>query len=239
MGWMGGDEMDGSSPMETDRLEAESMTTVLVTGFEPFGCHADNPSWEAALAVDGAAIGQARVVARRLPCVIDAVGPALTAALDEVAPDLVLCLGLAAGRPDITVERIAINVVDARIPDNAGHQPIDVPVVADGPAAYFSTLPIKALVKALHEAGIPASVSQTAGTYACNAVFYHLLHQLAQRGSPARGGFIHLPCLPAMVADDLGMPCLPLETIVAAVRVIAATALTVRKDIALGGGAVH
>jgi len=215
------------------------MTTILVTGFEPFGGHADNPSWEAARAVDGERVGPARLVARRLPCVIAEVGPALAAAIDETAPSLVLCLGLAAGRTDISIERVAINVVDARIPDNAGQQPIDEPVIEGGPVAYFSSLPIKALVKALREAGLPASVSQTAGTYACNAVFYHLLHHLARRHSGARGGFIHLPCLPRMAAATPGLPSLSLETMVAAVRVMAATALAVDQDIRQGGGAIH
>lgn len=215
------------------------MTTILVTGFEPFGGHADNPSWEAASAVHGETIGPARLVARRLPCVIADVGAALASALDETDPSLVLCLGLAAGRADVSVERVAINVVDARIPDNAGCQPIDEPVIAGGPAAYFSTLPIKALVRALREGGIPASVSQTAGTYACNAVFYHLLHALAERGPTARGGFIHLPCLPRMAAESPGLPSLSLDLMVAAVRVMAATALTLREDIRQGGGAVH
>lgn len=215
------------------------MTTILVTGFEPFGGHADNPSWEAAGAVDGDRVGGAQLLARRLPCVIAEVGPALATAIDETDATLVLCLGLAAGRPDISVERVAINVVDARIPDNAGRQPIDEPVINGGPAAYFSTLPIKALVKALREDGIPASVSQTAGTYACNAVFYHLLHQLQRRGSIARGGFVHLPCLPRMAAGSPGTPSLPLEMMVAAIHVMAATALAVGEDIRQGGGAVH
>ena len=215
------------------------MTTILVTGFEPFGGLADNPSWEAARAVDGEHIGPARIVSRCLPCVIDHVGPALVAALDETAPSLVLCLGLAAGRPDVSVERVAINVVDARIPDNAGHQPIDEPVIDGGPAAYFSTLPIKALVKGLRDQGIPASVSQTAGTYACNAVFYHLMHDLARRGSAARGGFVHVPCLPRMAAATPGMPSLSLATLVDGLRVMVATALAVDRDIRQQGGAIH
>lgn len=215
------------------------MATILVTGFEPFGGLADNPSWEAARAVDGEHIGPARIVSRCLPCVIDRVGPALAAALDETAPALVLCLGLAAGRPDLSVERVAINVVDARIPDNAGRQPIDEPVIAGGPAAYFSTLPIKALVKGLRDGGIPASVSQTAGTYACNAVFYHLMHELARRGSMARGGFVHVPCLPRMAAASPGTPSLALATLVEGVRVMAATALATDHDIRQQGGAIH
>jgi pyroglutamyl-peptidase len=130
----------------------------------------------------------------------------LQQALAEHRPDIVLALGQAEGRCDFSVERVAINVQDARIPDNAGAQPIDVPVIAGGPSAYFSTLPIKTLVAGLKAAGYPASVSQTAGTFVCNQVFYALQHTLAGLG--VHSGFVHLPLLPEQAANWKG-PSLP------------------------------
>ena len=159
------------------------MKTVLITGFEPFGGESVNPSWEVVSGLDNAIIGGCRVVARQLPCVFGESLTVLNGAIDALSPSLVLAVGQAGGRTDITVERVAINVDDARIADNQGQQPVDVPVVADGPAAWFSTLPIKAMVMAMRNAGIPASVSQTAGTFVCNHVMYGLLHKL--RDAPA------------------------------------------------------
>lgn len=215
------------------------MQRILVTGIEPFDGETINPSWEAVRVLDGEEIDGHLVVARQLPCVIAEVGAVLTAAIEELDPVLVLCLGQAGGRADISIERVAINVVDARIPDNAGRQPVDEPVVAGGPAAYFSTLPIKALVRALRDAGIPASVSQTAGTYNCNAIFYALSHHIATRRPRLRGGFIHVPYLPSMATRHPGAPSLARETVTQAVRIMAATALAVASDIKAGGGAVH
>lgn len=215
------------------------MSTILVTGFEPFGGEARNPSWEAARAVDGERVGGALLVARRLPCVVGEVRQALAAAIDEVEPRLVLSLGLAGGRADVSIERVAINVIDARIPDNAGRQPVDEPVIEDGPAAYFSTLPIKALAQALRERGIPASISQSAGTYVCNAEFYGLMHLIATRRPALRGGFVHLPYLPEMAARHPGAPSLALDTLAEAIRIMASTALAVERDIRLGAGALH
>ncbi len=141
---------------------------ILLTGFEPFGGQSLNPSWEVARALHGLqwpGLLGAQVVAVQLPCVFAQALPALQQALTQHTPDIVLALGQAEGRCDLSVERVAINVMDARIPDNAGALPIDVPVIAGGPAAYFSTLPIKSLVAGLKAAGFPASVSQTAGTF--------------------------------------------------------------------------
>lgn len=213
--------------------------SILVTGIEPFDGETINPSWEAVRVLDGETIAGHRLVAHQLPCVIAEVGPALVAAIEELDPVLVLCLGQAGGRADITVERVAINIVDARTPDNAGRQPVDEPVVPGGPAAYFSTLPIKALVAALREAGIPASVSQTAGTYNCNAIFYALAHHIATRRPALRGGFIHVPYLPSMATRHPGAPSLARETLTEAVRIMAATSLAVASDIRAAGGAEH
>ena len=171
------------------------MKTLLITGFEPFGGDALNPSWLVAQALDGQVIGGARVVAAQLPCVFAQALPALEAALLAQQPNWVLALGLAGSRSAISVERVSVNLVDARIPDNAGAQPTDEPVLAGGPAAYFTGLPAKAIVADLQQAGHPAELSHSAGSFVCNQVFYGLMQMLtAQPG--VVGGFIHLPPLP-------------------------------------------
>lgn len=133
---------------------------------------------------------------------------------------------------------MAINVDDARIPDNRGNQPVDTPIVRNGPAAWFSSLPIKAIVSALRDAGIPASVSQTAGTFVCNHVMYGLLHKLS--GMPeAKGGFIHIPYLPQQAAAHPGAPSMAAETVRQGLELAIATALQVENDIQVTGGATH
>lgn len=171
------------------------MKTVLITGFEPFGGEQINPSWEVVSQLDNAILGGCRVVARQLPCVFGESLAVLNSAIDALSPSVVLAVGQAGGRTDITVERVAINVDDARIPDNRGNQPVDVPVIPNGPAAWFSTLPIKAMVSAIREAGIPASVSQTAGTFVCNHVMYGLLHKLSSMADVKGDLFIFPTCL--------------------------------------------
>ncbi|ENU0192144.1 pyroglutamyl-peptidase I [Klebsiella oxytoca] len=214
------------------------MAGVLITGFEPFGGEAVNPSWEVVKQLDGAIIAGQPAVARQLPCVFGDALTALNAALDELQPRLILAIGQAGGRVDITVERVAINVDDARIPDNKGLQPIDVPIVADGPAAYFSTLPIKAIVAALRSKGIPASVSQTAGTFVCNHVMYGLLHSL-RNSNGVKGGFIHIPYLPEQAAAHPGAASMAVETVRAALETAIAVALQQDGDVKIGGGATH
>ena len=214
---------------------------VLVTGFEPFEQDAVNPSWEVARALHGWHHAGAEVHAVQLPCVFGRAIEALDAALADVRPTLVVGLGLAGGRADWTPERVAINVDDARIPDNAGGRPIDAPVVAGGPAGYFSTLPIKAIVHALRAAGVPASVSQTAGTFVCNHVFYALMHRLATVPAlaGALGGFVHVPLLPAQAAQRPGQPSMALATQVEALRVLLRTALAGGADLRESGGQLH
>jgi len=167
------------------------MRTVLLTGFEPFDQDVVNPSWEAVRQLDGVQLDDdVQIVARRLPCAFATAGECLVQLISELRPAMVIATGLAPGRSEISIERVAININDARIPDNLGAQPIDTAVVVGGPAAYFSTLPIKAMAKAVREAGIAVSVSQTAGTFVCNQVFYRLQHELS--GSGVRSGFIHV-----------------------------------------------
>jgi len=169
------------------------MKTVLLTGFEPFGGEAANPSADIACALHGRTIADHQVVGTVLPCVFSKAGPELARLIKQYRPELIICLGLAAGRTCITPERVAINIADARIADNAGEQPMDQPVVRSGPVAYWSHLPTTAIVEALQARGIPAEVSHSAGTFVCNHVFYGLMHRLARGRSGARGGFIHVP----------------------------------------------
>ena len=217
---------------------------VLLTGFEPFDKDPLNPSWEVARALDGwqpaVRDGACTVRAVQLPCVFGDAIARLEQAVAQWQPTLVICLGLAGGRTEITPERVAINVDDARIPDNAGRQPVDTAVHAGGPAAYFSTLPIKAMVRNLREAGLPASVSNTAGTFVCNHVFYALMHRLARRAAPGvRGGFIHIPALPQQAARHPGMASMALETQVAGIREAIRTAMTVQQDLLENAGQLH
>ena len=210
---------------------------VLVTGFEPFGGDAVNPSHQVLQALEaGPPIPGVALRTRLLPCVFGTALAVLREALDAERPSLVIALGLAASRDEVSVERVAINVDDARIADNAGVQPIDRPVVPQGPAAYFASLPIKAIVEALRQSGIPAGVSQTAGTFVCNHVFYGLAHEIATRHAGMRGGFIHLPCLPQQA--QAGHAGLPLETLAEAVRIAVHTALSHAHDLRAAGGAI-
>ncbi|SEO71002.1 pyroglutamyl-peptidase I [Pseudomonas sp. Snoq117.2] len=208
--------------------------TLLLTGFAPFGGEELNPSWEAVRRLDGERLGDLPVVAAQLPTAFGAALRVLDELLDRHRPTLVVAVGQAGGRAELSLERIAINVDDARIPDNVGRQPIDEPVVPGGPAAYFSTLPIKAMVHALRAAGFPAAVSQTAGTFVCNHVFYGLQHRL--QGTGVRGGFIHIPYLPAQAANQPGAPSMALETLVAGLRLALTCAATTQADLREGGG---
>ncbi|QWA12583.1 pyroglutamyl-peptidase I [Sodalis ligni] len=214
------------------------MKTVLLTGFEPFGGDSINPSWEVVRQYQYRRIDTADVVVCQLPCVFGRSAEVLNEAIDRYRPSLVLALGLAGGRQRISVERVAINVDDARIADNSQRQPIDRPVISSGPAAYFATVPIKAMVNAMLGAGIPAEVSQSAGTFVCNHVMYALLHRLAHMSGAVRGGFIHLPYLPQQAAALANAPSMARETMAAGLEIVIQTALTVEEDLHIAGGAV-
>ncbi|WP_042426341.1 pyroglutamyl-peptidase I [Comamonas granuli] len=208
---------------------------LLLTGFDPFGGDALNPSWLVARALHGQRIAGHPVVAAQLPTVFGAAQEQLQALLALHRPALVLCLGQAGGRAALSVERIAINLIDARIPDNQGAQPVDEPVAPDGPAAYFASLPVKALRRAVQQAGLRCEVSQTAGTFVCNAVFYGLMRQLATGAAPlARGGFVHVPWLP-----EQGTPGMQLRDMVRGVHAMLWAAVLHPQDIALGAGTLH
>ncbi len=217
---------------------------VLVTGFDPFGGETVNPSWQAAHALHRRQIAGHLVVAASLPTAFGQAVQRLDELLQLNRPALVVCVGQAGGRSAISLERVAINVDDARIPDNTGAQPVDEPVVPGGPAAYFSTLPIKAMLQTLQQAGIAAEVSQTAGTFVCNHVFYGLMHLLATRKAhrQTRGGFIHVPYLPeqSKLANlQPGPPSMPLASMVAGLRLALHRALVQAQDIKVSAGALQ
>jgi len=210
---------------------------VLVTGFEPFGGDARNPSWEICERLPGSIAGL-RVEVQRVPCEFLRSIQIVAEAIERHRPALVVCLGLAGGRSQLSVERVAINTDDARIPDNAGERPIDEPIAPDGPPAYFATLPVKAMVAAMRKAGVPAEVSNSAGTYVCNHVMYGVLHFIAASGKRARAGFIHVPYAEDQTLEKPGTPAMALATMVKGVEAAIAAAQATARDVKLAAGAL-
>ncbi|MCM3695868.1 pyroglutamyl-peptidase I [Microbacterium oleivorans] len=210
------------------------MRTVLLTGFDPFAGDAVNPSGEAVRGVAARWAGPERLVTDILPVTFDGATARLAALLQEHRPDVVIATGLAGGRAAVTPERVAVNLADARIPDNAGHRPQDAPVVDGGPVAYFGTLPVKAISAALTDRGIPSTVSHTAGTFVCNAVMYAALH--ATDGTPVRTGFIHMPWAAGHGPADA--PSLPLGVLIDALEVAIRVSLDAERDVSAAGGEV-
>lgn len=213
------------------------MTTILLTGFEPFNGAATNPSWQAVCRIAARWDRPETLITAELPVAFGPTGDRMRELLAEHQPDLVVAAGLANGRTQVTPERVAINIDDARIPDNTGRRVIDEPIVPGGPAAYFSTLPIKAAVAALQEREIPAAVSNSAGTFLCNDVFYVLMDEIARSYPGTRGGFVHVPLATEDAHED--QPSLPIATIAEALELIITTSLTTARDLALVGGAEH
>ena len=182
--------------------------TLLITGFDPFGGGTINPAWEAVKLLPDC-IGPFRIQKLQIPTVFDLAAETVLKTAETIHPDVILCVGQAGGRAAVTPERVAINLRDARISDNQGNQPTEAPIVPDGPAAYFSTVPVSSMAQSIRDAGLPGQVSNTAGTFVCNDTLYTLLHHYA--GTPVRVGFIHVPYLPQQ-----GTPSLPLEQTAAA-----------------------
>lgn len=179
---------------------------IIVTGFDPFGGETINPSIECVKALPE--IEGVELIRLELPTVFKESAKRLNEVINDVKPDAVLSVGQAGGRPGITMERIAINVDDARIPDNISQQPIDETIQTEGEAAYFTTLPIKRIVKAIREAGITAEVSNSAGTFVCNHIMYQSLFAATKADKPFKAGFMHIPFIPEQTTDK---PSLPLE----------------------------
>ena len=210
---------------------------LLLTGFEPFAGDTRNPSADLVAAIAAAPPPDLTLATAILPVAFARLDAALDAAIAAAAPDVVLALGLAGGRTELSVERVAVNLDDARIADNDGDQPLDRPVVAGGPAAYFASVPVKAMVAAMREAGAPAQVSHTAGTFACNHVFFRAAHLAATSRPGMRAGFIHLPYLPQQAAAHRNAPSMALATMLAGLRA-AIAALPATADLRVTEGAI-
>lgn len=212
---------------------------LLLTGFDPFGGEPINPAWEAVKLVSDK-IGDVEVVKLQVPTVFYKSIDTVAKAIEEEKPDVVLCIGQAGGRYDLTPERVAININDARIPDNEGNQPLDGPVFEDGAPAYFTTLPIKAMVAAIREAGVPASISNTAGTYVCNHLMYGVLYTLAKQYPEVRGGFMHVPFITSQVVNRATpAPCLSLEAIAKGIEASIQAISDNKEDLKTAEGKTH
>ena len=211
---------------------------VLVTGFQPFGKETMNPSFEAVRMLPDEIAG-AQIVKEEIPVVFRKGGQAVHEAVRRENPDIVILVGQAGGRAAMTVERVAINCEDcpSGFQDNEGNAPQDEKIYADGPDAYFATIPIKAMVKKMMDNGVPASVSNTAGTYVCNDLMYHLLYQLAHEFPNTRGGFIHVPY--ATIQNHPNMASMTLEEISRGLLLSVEAAIENEQDIAAAGGATH
>ena len=211
---------------------------VLVTGFDPFGGESINPAWEAVKVIKDEIAG-AEVVKMQIPTVVGKSIAKIHDKLVEINPDIVIAVGQAGGRFGVTPERVAINVTDARIPDNEGNQPIDEVIFEDGDAAYFSNLPLKAMVQAIKDAGYPSVLSNTAGTYICNHVMYGILYYIQKEFPNARGGFIHVPYATSQVVNKPNTASMSLADITASLEAAIKAAVENQADIKAIGGETH
>ncbi|WP_461812236.1 pyroglutamyl-peptidase I [Faecalimonas sp.] len=209
---------------------------VLITGFDPFGGEAVNPAYESVKLIPDKIKG-AEIIKLEIPTVFWEAGKTVEKAIEEYHPDAVLCIGQAGRRSNIQVERIAINLCEAPIPDNAGNQPMDEKSQEDGDAAYFATVPVKAMVKNINDHGIPASVSYTAGTYVCNNVMYDLLYILNKKYPNIRGGFIHVPYSTQQgVGKPIGTSTMSLETMAKALECAVEAIVEAKDDVEISMG---
>ena len=212
---------------------------ILVTGFDPFGGEKVNPALEAVKSLPSEIHG-AEIHWVEIPTVFYKSAEVLETAIVRFQPDAVLCIGQAGGRASLTPERVAINQDDARIPDNQGNQPIDTPIRLDGQAAYFSTLPIKAMVQAIKEEGLPATVSNTAGTFVCNHLMYQALYLADKKFPHMRAGFMHIPYMTEQVINKPNTASMNLTDIVRGIEAAIGAIVDYKdKDIKLVGGTTH
>ena len=212
---------------------------ILVTGFDPFGGEKVNPALEVVKSLPSVIHG-AEIRWVEIPTVFYKSAEVLETAIVRYQPDAVLCIGQAGGRTSLTPERVAINQDDARIPDNQGNQPIDTPIRLDGQAAYFSTLPIKAMVQAIKEEGLPATVSNTAGTFVCNHLMYQALYLADKKFPHMRAGFMHIPYMTEQVINKPNTASMNLTDIVRGIEAAIGAIVDYKdKDIKLVGGATH
>lgn len=211
---------------------------ILVTGFDPFNNETINPAIESVKQLPDMIDG-VEVFKLEIPTVMNKSLDLMKQKVLEIHPDVVVSVGQAGGRSQITIERVSININDYPIPDNEGNQVVDTPVIENGPSAYFSTLPIKAMVQALNKSNIPASISNTAGTFICNHVAYGIAHLAATEYPNMKTGFIHIPYLDVQVEDKEGMPSMKLEEIVKALEICLRTIINVNEDVKITGGKQH
>lgn len=211
---------------------------ILVTGFDPFGGESINPAYEAVKRLDSKIAG-AEIVKVEIPTVFRKSIKKLDEAIERENPNVVICVGQAGGRFDMTVERVAINISDAPIGDNEGNMPVDEPIFGDGEPAYFSELPIKAMVQKIREGGIPASISNTAGTYVCNHIMYGLHYLIDKKYPNIKGGFIHVPFLPEQVIDKRATASMNLNDIIKALTLAIEAVVENKEDIKVSEGQIH
>lgn len=210
---------------------------VLITGFDPFGGEKINPALEAVKKINDNIAG-AEIVKLEVPTVFNKSIDILDKAIEKENPDIVICVGQAGGRFDISIERVAINVDDARIEDNEGNQPIDKAIKEDGENAYFASIPVKAMVEEIKEINLPASVSNSAGTFVCNHIMYGLLYLIDKKYNNVRGGFIHVPFIPEQVINKKNMPFMNTEDITRALEAAIKAAVENKEDIKAVGGTI-
>lgn len=213
---------------------------ILVTGFDPFGGEKVNPAYEAVKLLPDTIAG-AEIIKLEIPTVFHKSSDVIREKVENADPDVILCIGQAGGRFGVTPERVAINVDDARIPDNEKNQPIDVKIKEDGPAAYFSSLPIKAMVQKMREADVPSSVSNSAGTFVCNHIMYQILYMIDKDYADKTGGFVHCPFIPEQVIDKANQPSMHLEDIARGLEagIEAIVERQGKGDVKEIGGAIH
>ena len=213
---------------------------ILITGFDPFGGEAINPAWEAVKLLPSKIL-DAEIITLEIPTVFNQSAVVVQAAMTEHQPNVVLNIGQAGGRFGITPERVAINRDDARIPDNEGQQPIDEVIQVTGEAAYFTQLPIKAMVDGIKNSGIPASVSNTAGTFVCNHIMYQVQYLIATEFPTVKAGFIHVPFIHEQVVNKPNMPSMSIADIAKGLEAAVEQIVTLKdsKDIKAIGGAEH
>lgn len=208
---------------------------ILLTAFDPFGGEKINPALEAVKLVKAEDL-TAELIKLEVPTVFHKSIKSVQEAMRKHKPDAVLCVGQAGGRFQLTPERVAINLDDARIPDNEGQQPVDEPIFADGADAYFASLPIKAMVESIKAENLPAAVSNTAGTFVCNHLMYGVLYTIAKEFPQCRGGFIHVPFIPAQVVDKANTPCLSLNDIARGLTASLQAIIAHEHDVKISGG---
>lgn len=214
------------------------MKRILITGFEPFGGEVINPSWELVKRLDNVQIAGYSIIGRQLACAFNLAGEQLAEYLEEFQPAIVLNIGQAGGRQNISLEKVAINLIDARIADNLGNQPIDETISNDGATAYFTNLPLKAISHELTQNGIPNSISYSAGSFVCNYVFYQLMELIERRNLTIQGGFIHIPYLPEQVVNLANQPSMGMDTLLKGIELILKCIVSQPVELKISGGTI-